>query len=57
MVQNLKLLFPLVEYLFIQHQLTTKEEFDRLYEQMQAEMQEPDFCALSFLLTVWGHKA
>ncbi len=36
--------------------VTTKEEFDRLYEQMVEEMQEPAFRGLWFFLSVWGTK-
>jgi ubiquinone/menaquinone biosynthesis C-methylase UbiE len=36
--------------------VTTKEEFDRLYEHMVEEMQEPAFRGLWFFLSVWGTK-
>jgi ubiquinone/menaquinone biosynthesis C-methylase UbiE len=36
--------------------VTTKEEFDRLYEQMVEEMQEPSFHGMWFFLSVWGEK-
>lgn len=36
--------------------VTTKEEFDRLYQRMSEEMQEPAFRGLWFFLSVWGTK-
>ena len=36
--------------------VTTKEEFDRLYQHMSEEMQEPAFRGLWFFLSVWGTK-
>jgi len=46
------LLFPFLSHMGV----TTKEEFDRLYEQMTEEMQEPAFRGLWFFLSVWGSK-
>jgi ubiquinone/menaquinone biosynthesis C-methylase UbiE len=46
------LLLPFLEGM----RVTTKEEFDRLYEHMVEEMQEPDFRGEWFLLSVWGEK-
>ncbi|MFL5652706.1 MAG: hypothetical protein ACJ8CB_00765 [Ktedonobacteraceae bacterium] len=36
--------------------VTTKEEFDRLYQHMSEEMQESEFRGLWFFLSVWGTK-
>jgi ubiquinone/menaquinone biosynthesis C-methylase UbiE len=36
--------------------MTTKEEFDRLYNQLVEEMQQPSFRGLWFFLSVWGTK-
>ncbi len=36
--------------------VTTQEEFDQIYNLLQAEMMQSDFCGLSFLLSVWGKK-
>ncbi len=35
----------------------TQEEVDQLYQQALDEMQSEQFCALWYLLTVWGEKA
>jgi ubiquinone/menaquinone biosynthesis C-methylase UbiE len=35
----------------------TEQEYDRLYQQMQAEMQAENFCGLWMYVTVWGEKA
>ncbi len=31
-------------------------EYDALYAQAMSEMQQPDFCGMSFLFTAWGYK-
>ena len=36
--------------------LTTQEEGDRLYQQALVDMRANDFCAVQFLLSVWGEK-
>ena len=37
-------------------ELTTEQEYDRLYQQMQAEMLASDFCGLWTYVTAWGEK-
>jgi len=36
--------------------VTTQEEVEQLYQQMQVGMQSDDFCAVVLYLTVWGKK-
>ncbi len=36
--------------------VTTQEEFDHLYEQVGAEIQDPAFRGMGFFLSVWGTK-
>lgn len=36
--------------------LTTEQEYDRLYQEMQAEMLASDFCGLWTYVTAWGEK-
>ncbi len=36
--------------------LTTEQEYERLYQQMQAEMLASDFCGLWMYVTAWGEK-
>jgi hypothetical protein len=36
--------------------VTTQEEVDQLYHEAEIEMLADDFCALWYLLTVWGEK-
>ncbi len=36
--------------------LTTEQEYDRLYQHMQAEMLASDFCGLWMYVTAWGEK-
>ena len=54
--QNIMIAYPLLLPFLLKMGVTTKEEFDRLYEQIGAEMQQPEFRALFFLLSVWGTK-
>ena len=54
--QDLKLGFKLGQPFMVKRGATTQEELDRLYEQALDEMQSDEFCALWFLLTVWGKK-
>lgn len=48
---------PLLEAFLAGTSETTKEQYQQLSQQALDEMQEPDFCALIFLLTVWGDAA
>jgi hypothetical protein len=32
------------------------QEFDRLHQQLMAEMLSDNFCAVGFLMTLWGNK-
>ncbi len=54
--QDARIGFPLVSPFLIQLGITTKEEFERLHQQLLAEMLSDDFCAVGFLMTVWGNK-
>lgn len=48
--------FKLLEPFLIGTGVTTQEEFDQVYNQLLIEMLQDDFCAIMFLLTVWGEK-
>ncbi|HCI78987.1 MAG TPA: class I SAM-dependent methyltransferase [Ktedonobacter sp.] len=54
--QDLKLLFELSRPLWLHTKVMTEQEIETLSTQALAEMQEEDFYALSYLLTVWGVK-
>lgn len=54
--QDLKLLFELSRPLWLHTKVMSEQEVDTLSSQALAEMQEEDFYALSYLLTVWGVK-
>lgn len=54
--QDLKLLFELSRPLWLHTKVMTEQEIETLNAQALAEMQEEDFYALSYLLTVWGVK-
>ena len=56
-VQNLLVVFKQVQPFFAQMQLATEEELQRLYEQMEEDLQTEDFCGIDFYLTVWGRKS
>jgi ubiquinone/menaquinone biosynthesis C-methylase UbiE len=54
--EDIKTLMKLVQPFLIQMGETTPEEADRLYQEAEMEMMSEDFCALWYLLTVWGEK-
>ncbi len=54
--QNLLAAFKLGQPFLIKMGLTTQEEAEALYQRALMEMQSDDFCAIWFLLTVWGNK-
>jgi len=49
---GLKLLEPFL----VLAKVTTEEEFEELYQQALAELMLDSFCAVGYLLTVWGKK-
>lgn len=54
--QNARVMFKLMQPFVIGMGITTQEEVDQLYDQMQVEMLSENFRAVMFLLTVWGTK-
>jgi len=54
--KDMQKLIPLAQPFLLKWGMITKEELDRLYHQMLAEMLSEDFCGVFFLLTVWGEK-
>ncbi|MFL5624686.1 MAG: class I SAM-dependent methyltransferase [Ktedonobacteraceae bacterium] len=54
--QVTSMFFSLMQPFLIHTGVTTQEEFERLHNQMEIEMHSEDFCAVMFLLTVWGNK-
>src|SRR5437667_425536 len=54
MYQNTMITYPLLLPFLLKMGVTTREEFDRLYEQIAAETQEPEYRGLWFYLSVWG---
>ncbi len=54
--EDIRTLMKLVQPFLIEMGETTQEEADRLYHQAEMEMMSEDFCALWYLLTVWGEK-
>jgi ubiquinone/menaquinone biosynthesis C-methylase UbiE len=55
--QNAKLIYIQAKPMMIQGGLIGEEEYDILYNQMLAEIRQPDFSGMSFLCTTWGTKA
>jgi ubiquinone/menaquinone biosynthesis C-methylase UbiE len=55
-IHNMLIFHKLYQPFLVRMQVTTQEELQRLYEQMEEEMQAEDFCAIDFFLTVWGYK-
>lgn len=56
-LKNQESLFPLLQPFLLKYQITTEEEFTRVYHEAMAEMLSSDFSALSFMLTAWGRKS
>lgn len=54
--ENLKVAFKLMQPFFIKAGVATQEELDALYEQALGEMLSDDFCAIVYVLSVWGYK-
>jgi ubiquinone/menaquinone biosynthesis C-methylase UbiE len=55
--RNFVYVFELVKPFMLKVEgLTTEQEYDRLYQQMQAEMLASDFCGLWTYVTAWGEK-
>jgi ubiquinone/menaquinone biosynthesis C-methylase UbiE len=55
--QNFQIAYKLAEPFLIKMKMTTKEEFDELYNQAMAEAMLDNFRAIWYYLTVWGEKA
>jgi hypothetical protein len=56
-VQNLLIVYKLLQPLFVQTQLASQEELQALYEQMEKEIQIEEFGGIDFYFTAWGYKA
>jgi ubiquinone/menaquinone biosynthesis C-methylase UbiE len=54
--QNYKVLYRLLKPFLLQMKVTTSEEFESLYEQALEDIESDTFCAMNFILTVWGEK-
>lgn len=55
-VQDHLIFHKLIQPFFVQMQVASQEELEYLYEQMEAEVQDKDFCAIDYYLTVWGKR-
>ncbi len=49
--------FKLIQPFLIKMQMSTQEELDRLYDQMELEMLKDDYRGIMFILTAWGATA
>ena len=56
-IQDVLVVYKLLQPFFAQMQLATPEELDRLYKQTEADLQAEDFCGIDYYLTVWGSKS
>jgi len=54
--QDLMAGLKLLEPFLVLAKVTTEEEFEELYQQALAELMLDSFCAVGYLLTVWGKK-
>jgi ubiquinone/menaquinone biosynthesis C-methylase UbiE len=55
-VQNVLVVYKLIQPFFIQMQVANEEELQQIYRQVEEDMQKEDFCAVDYYLTVWGRK-
>ncbi len=55
-VQNYLVLWKLLQPFLVQMQVATKAELEQISAQMEEEVHTPWFCAIDYLLTVWGYK-
>lgn len=55
-MHNSLIFYKLIQPFLVQMGVTTHEEIDQLYAQMETDLLSPDFCALDYILTVWGRK-
>jgi len=55
-VQNLLVVYQLLQPFLVQTQVASLPEVQALYRQMEQEVQREDFCGLDYYLTVWGTK-
>ena len=55
-VDNTKVTFQTVMPTLVKMGITTPEEFEHVYNTALLDMLADDFSALSFYLTMWGHK-
>ncbi|HZO74953.1 MAG TPA: class I SAM-dependent methyltransferase [Ktedonobacteraceae bacterium] len=55
-VQNLLVVYQLLQPFLVQMQVASLPELQELYQQMEHEVQQADFCGIDYYLTVWGMK-
>lgn len=48
--------FKLMEPFYLSTGVATRDEIDRVYAQMEAELHQPDFAAVQYFLSAWGLK-
>ncbi len=54
--EDYRMMFALGRDFLLRTKVVTPAEFDQLYVQALEELQSPEFCALGYLLNVWGEK-
>jgi hypothetical protein len=54
--KDIKIFFKLLQPFFLATQVTTQEEADQVYTQMEADMLQEDFAGVHLFTTVWGEK-
>ncbi|MBV9229389.1 MAG: methyltransferase domain-containing protein [Chloroflexi bacterium] len=55
-IQDILVVYKLIEPFVAMMQVATQEELTSLYAQMEVELQAEDFCGVDYYLTVWGRK-
>lgn len=54
--RDMQIFFKLLQPFFLATQVTTQEEADEVYAQMEADMQKDDFAGVHLFTTAWGEK-
>jgi ubiquinone/menaquinone biosynthesis C-methylase UbiE len=56
-IQNDLVIYKMIQPFFLKMQVATVEELERLYGQLEEDVQKDDFSAVDYFLTVWGQKS
>lgn len=52
--ENMEMAFKLFQPFLVEQKVASQQELDTLYDQVILEAEDPSFCSVIFLLSVWG---